>query len=246
MRSLLRIHDLSKTYIQDGRTTHALQDVSFDIYRGEIFLLLGPNGAGKTTLSSIISTVHPPTSGEIMWEGSSIYKDICAYRRELGYCPQMANLDDLLTVEENLLFAGRYHLMPSTLIQKRIVDLTERFGLGPYSYAPISVLSGGYRQRVLLARALISDPQLIILDEPTTGLDPHVRKSLWEQIRTLKEEGKTVIVTTHYLEEAEELADRVCILERGRVRLIDTPARLMKKYKEEKLEDVFLQLVSEE
>jgi len=246
MKSLLRIADLSKTYIHEGRATHALQNVSFDIYKGEIFLLLGPNGAGKTTLSTIISTVHPPTSGSIMWEGESIYKDICTYRGQLGYCPQMANLDDLLTVEENLLFAGRYHLMSSQLIQKRISELINRFNLGAYADAPISVLSGGYRQRVLIARALIGDPQLIVLDEPTTGLDPHVRKELWEQIRSLKDEGKTVIVTTHYLEEAEVLADRVCIMERGRVRLIDTPERLMAKYKEEKLEDVFLQLVSEE
>lgn len=243
---LLRILDVTKTYYSEKITIHALKGVTVDLYKGEIFGLLGVNGAGKTTLSSIIATLHPPTSGAILMDDHSIYEDVLAYRKILGFCPQKPNFEKSLTVAENLIFAGRYYLMPEAAIKERVDELLEQFELTKYASSSPDILSGGYKQRLLIARALMHKPLLVILDEPTVGLDPHIRRQLWEIILDLKREGVTVILTTHYLDEAEYLSDRVCILDKGIIQAIDTPEILKNKFAQKSLEDVFLNLMKEQ
>lgn len=216
------------------------------MYEGEIFGLLGVNGAGKTTLSSILATLHPATSGIILFKGVSIYDDIINYRRSLGFCPQTQNLDSFLTVEENLIFAGRYFLLPEEKIRERVKILMEQLELTRYAHFEIDALSGGTRQRVLIARALMHEPSIVLLDEPTVGLDPDIRRKLWEQIKALKKRGITVILTTHYLDEAEVLSDRICILSKGRVLMVEALKTLKEKHEMATLEEIFLRLTAYE
>jgi ABC-2 type transport system ATP-binding protein len=243
---ILRIQSVSKTYHSSNRIVHALDNISLSINKGEIFGLLGVNGAGKTTLSSILATLHPPTSGDILYNGVSIYHDLDTYRMHLGFCPQYQNLDQFLTVEENLLFAGRYFLVPANVLVARVAYLIEHFGLQKYAQFKINELSGGNKQRVLIARALIHNPTIIIFDEPTVGLDPDIRRALWEQIKSLKNMGITIILTTHYLDEAEQLSDRVCFLHKGKIILIDSVQSLKAQHNQENLEDIFIHLIQEQ
>ncbi len=241
--SLLSIQKVSKVYPIQGGSRTALKEVSLDIHAGEVLSLLGVNGAGKTTLSSIVATLHPPTAGDIVYRGESIYTDIPAFRRKIGYCPQKPNLHPMLTLEENLIFAGRYYGLTEAEIATRVTSLVAQFGLSKYLKEQASVLSGGYKQRFMIARSMIHKPEIIILDEPTVGLDPHIRRQLWDVIRDLKKEGITTLLTTHYLDEAEKLSDRVCILDKGQILLIDTPDKLMDDFKQKNLEDVFITLL---
>ena len=229
-------------YQDRNKTVRALNGVSLTINRGEIFGLLGVNGAGKTTLSSLLATLHPVTSGTILFNGVSIYDDLLRYRKALGFCPQKQNLDPDLTVYENLLFAGRYFLMPEHEIKERIEQLIKQLELERYRDFDVEDLSGGNQQRVLIARALIHKPEIVLLDEPTVGLDPDIRRKLWQQISDLRAQGITVILTTHYLDEAEYLSDRVCILNKGNVVLIESVKGLREKYQMEHLEDIFLEI----
>lgn len=242
---IISIKNLSKTYILKSVPVHALSSISLDIMQGEIFGLLGVNGAGKTTLSSILATLHPPTSGQVLYKGKSIYDELMTYRRALGFCPQTQNLDTFLSVEENLIFAGRYFLMPEAEIATRAQELMHELELTRYAQFEVDQLSGGNKQRLLIARALMHRPQIVILDEPTVGLDPDIRKKLWEIIRALKANGITVILTTHYLDEAEYLSDRICILNRGKVKLIESLKELKTRHQEQKLEDIFLHCLKE-
>lgn len=239
---LLKIKNVKKRY----KTKEALKGVSLDIYKGEILGLLGVNGAGKTTLSSIIATLHPPTEGDIECNGVSIYDDVATYRYKIGFCPQRPNLNPDLTLEQNLRLSGTYYQMADEQINTRLALLIKQFGLQEYLHQKANVLSGGYKQRFMIARALMHSPQLVILDEPTVGLDPHIRRQLWQQIKDLKQLGVTVILTTHYLDEAEQLSDRVCVLDGGLIKLIDTPDKLKADFKMKNLEDVFIALMSDE
>lgn len=243
---LLELRSITKTYRTNISVIHALKGISFNVHKGEVIGLLGVNGAGKTTLSSILATLHPATSGDILFKGRSIYKDIVGFRRELGFCPQKPNFEKLLSIRENLVFAGRYYLMDEAVIQARVDDLLKQFELDKYSNENPSILSGGYKQRLMIARALIHNPSIVILDEPTVALDPHIRRQIWDLIRSLKNQGVSVILTTHYLDEAEALSDRVVILDKGLVRLIETPQNLKTQYAKTSLEDVFIQLMSEQ
>lgn len=245
IKPILEVQNLVKSYIRNGQHKNALDGVSLKIKPGEVFCLLGVNGAGKTTLSSILATVHPPTSGTILFEGSSIYENLTQYRASLGFCPQQQNLDDDLTVRENLIFAGRYFLMPHHKILERTQTLLKKFDLLGHKNSYLNELSGGNKQRLLLARALIHEPRILILDEPTIGLDPEIRTTLWNRILWLKTLGITIILTTHYLDEAERLADRVCILNHGKVLLIESLKELKARHAEAKLEDIFLHLMKE-
>ena len=240
---LLSIQDIKKTYLLHGKPFQALKGITLTINKAEIISLLGVNGAGKTTLSSILATAQNPTAGDILWHGKSIYKNVLNYRQIIGFCPQKQNFDTALTVYENLLFAGRFFGVEENHLQKHVHHLMEQFNLTGYAQSKVNVLSGGYRQRLLIARALVHQPQLVILDEPTIALDPHIRRGIWAHIRALKDRGITVLLTTHYLDEAEILSDRVCILDKGLIRLIDTPQNLLSSYNKSKLEDVFLQLL---
>lgn len=246
MQPLISIINVVKTYTKNSTPVNALNNVSFDIHEGEIFGLLGVNGAGKTTLSSILATLHPVSSGDILFKGKSIYKDLYAYRKQLGFCPQYQNLDSLLTVRQNLEFAGRYYLIPEETIQKRVSELLHKFELERYQDFKIDALSGGNKQRVLIARAMLHRPALILLDEPTVGLDPDIRKKLWDMIKDLKKEGVTVVLTTHYLDEAEYLSDRICILHKGKVVKIETVESLIKTGAGKKLEDIFISFVEQQ
>lgn len=246
MSLLLSIKNLTKIYKDKKNTVHALDGVSLDIKQGEIFGLLGVNGAGKTTLSSILATLHPPTSGEVLYQDTSIYDNLMGYRKVLGYCPQRPNLDAFLNVRDNLVFAGRYFLMPKDVIEERVAKLLKDLDLERYATFNVNALSGGTKQRVLIGRALMHNPRLVILDEPTVGLDPGIRRNLWEQIKQLRKEGITVIITTHYLDEAEVLSDRVCILSKGKVLTIKKPSELKESMQKSTLEEVFLQLTKEE
>jgi ABC-2 type transport system ATP-binding protein len=242
----MHVINLKKQFVTSKRTIKALDGVSFELHQGEILGLLGANGAGKTTLSSVLATLHPATSGDVRVNGISIYRDIKAYRRLLGYCPQKTNVNKELSVAEQLAFAGSFYGLSATAIKKRMREVTAQFKLEPYLKEKPSVLSGGYKQRVMLARTLMHNPSLLILDEPTVALDPHIRHQLWDLILDLKRAGVSIVLTTHYLDEAEHLADRVCILERGKIKLIETPANLKVLYASPKLEDVFLKLTNEE
>ncbi|MBI2774672.1 ABC transporter ATP-binding protein [Candidatus Dependentiae bacterium] len=239
MQKLLKIINIKKKY----ESHQVLNGINLDIYKGEIVSLLGVNGAGKTTLSSIIATLHPASGGDIEYNGESIYKNIPDFRFKLGYCPQKPNLHPMLTLKENLELAGQCYGMDKEAIEARIKELAHQFGLDNYLNEKASILSGGYKQRFMIARSLIHKPEFIILDEPTVGLDPHIRRNLWEVIKNLKKDGITVLLTTHYLDEAEKLSDRVCILDKGNIKLIDTPDKLMADFQQKNLEDVFIQLL---
>lgn len=238
--TFLRIKNIKKNY---GDAT-VLKGINLDIMQGEILSLLGVNGAGKTTLSSIIATLHPATEGDIEYQGKSIYADITGYRSRIGYCPQAPNLNGMLTLEQNLQFACRYYGVPAAEAEQRIAHVVEQFELKKYLHQKASVLSGGYKQRFMIARSMIHNPEFIILDEPTVGLDPHIRRNLWDIIKNLKKSGITVLITTHYLDEAEKLSDRVCILDHGQIKLIDTPDKLMADFQQKNLEDVFIELMN--
>ena len=151
----------------------------------------------------------------------------------------------MLSIEQNLRFAGRYFCMDPEEIEERMTYLMNRFGLAKYAKSKASILSGGFKQRFLLARTLMHSPRLVILDEPTVGLDPHIRRDIWEVIKELKKDNITVLLTTHYLDEAEKLADRVCLLDKGVIQLIDTPENLKKAHEQSNLEEVFIKLIKE-
>jgi ABC-2 type transport system ATP-binding protein len=243
---LIEVKNLTKEYHENSLIIKALNNLSIDIYGGEILGLLGVNGAGKTTLSSILTTLHPASSGDVLFEGESIYKNINKYRKIIGFCPQKPNLIEDLTVRQNLFFAGKFFGLHDKQVNEKLDELVSKYELSMYLDSKPAVLSGGYKQRVLLARSLMHNPKLVILDEPTVGLDPHIRRRLWDNIRNLKKDGITVILTTHYLEEAEILSDRICILHKGSIILLDTPEHIKSTYQKSNLEDVFVQLMEEE
>ncbi|NGX33222.1 MAG: ABC transporter ATP-binding protein NatA [Candidatus Anoxychlamydiales bacterium] len=242
---LLKSDKILKIYTSEKEKVEALKTISFDIREQEILGLLGVNGAGKTTLSSIIATLLKPTSGDILFNDQSIYKDVVSFRKVLGFCPQIQNLDLDLNVKENLTFAGRYYLLTRKQIKERIEYLLEKFDLTRYEKFSLNSLSGGYKQRFLIARTLMHDPKLIIMDEPTVGLDPQLRRLLWKYILDLKAEGKTIILTTHYLDEADILSDRICVIDNGVVKALEKPSTLKERWKSQSLEDVFLELIKE-
>lgn len=235
---LIRVQNVFKMY----GTHAALNDVSLDLHAGEIVSLLGVNGAGKTTLSSILATLKPLSGGDVLFKGHSIYQDVPAYRRNLGYCPQKPNLNPELTMQQELSAAGSYFGMSPEAISARIDELKINLGIGTFLNARPSMLSGGWKQRYLIARTLMHRPQFVILDEPTVALDPDIRRQLWDYILFIKNEGACVLLTTHYIEEAEYLSDRVCVLDAGQVKLVDTPKNLMSAFAKSKLEDVFIHL----
>lgn len=242
----LRVRNVSKTYFAHGKPfKEALKGISLDIRSGEVLGLLGVNGAGKTTLSSILATLHPPTSGELIWQGQSVYNDLFLFRKSIGYCPQNPNLEKHFSLEENLLTMGRCYGLTPGRTRQRVDFLLNQFLLEPYARAVVSQLSGGYRQRFLIARALVHEPAFVILDEPTVGLDPHIRREIWEVIRGLHAQNVTVLLTTHYLDEAETLSNRVCLIHGGTIRTIDTPDNLKRFHQKNNLEEVFLKFVDD-
>ena len=220
-------------------TVRAVDGVNFSIERGEIFGLLGKNGAGKTTTIKMLTLQLKPTAGEIFFEGQPVRGNEIAVKSLLGLVPQHLNFDQDLTVEENLELHARLHHLPKTERRERIDELLKFVELEKVRRSNVRELSGGMKRRLLIIRALIHRPKILLLDEPTVALDPQVRRKIWELITNLKAQGITIVLTTHYIEEAEFLCDRVAILNRGRLIALDTTENLCAGHS---LEETFIAL----
>jgi lipooligosaccharide transport system ATP-binding protein len=208
----------------------AVRGVDFRVSGGECFGFLGPNGAGKTTTMKMIYGAVIPTSGELAVAGLDIYHHEREIKRRIGVVPQENNLDDELKVKENLLIYGRYYDLPRKVVLRRTDELLDFVQLSEKAEATVEQLSGGMKRRLLIARALINDPEIVVLDEPTTGLDPQARLLVWDRLRKLTDEGKTLILTTHYMEEAARLCDRLAIMEGGLIIAEGTPGALVEEH----------------
>ena len=241
---LVELKNITKIY--PGSSQPALNSISVGFDTGEIVGLLGVNGSGKTTCSTILAGLHSPTSGDLLFQGKSVLSNIANYRKHVGYCPQHPTLNEMLTVYENLYFGGLYFGLTEEQTKLATDKVIEMFELTEHLHKYPPMLSGGYKQRVMLARALIHDPQFIILDEPTVGLDPAIRKKLWAIILKLKTLGKSILLTTHYLEEADVLCDRICILDEGNILRVATKNELKSEHQQKGLEDIFIKLTAEE
>ena len=224
--STLVARDLRKSY----GDFQAVKGVDFEVYRGECFGFLGPNGAGKTSTMKMIYGAAIPTGGELTVAGLDVTRHERDVKRRIGVVPQENNLDDDLEVKENLLVYGRYFDLPKKVILRRAEELLDFVELMDKANAEVEQLSGGMKRRLLIARALINDPEIVVLDEPTTGLDPQARHLVWERLRELANEGKTLILTTHYMEEAARLCDRLVIMEGGRIVTEGSPKRLIEEH----------------
>jgi ABC-2 type transport system ATP-binding protein len=238
MKNAIKIENLSKRF---GEVT-ALDGLSLDIEEGEIFGLLGPNGAGKSTTINILSGILRPTSGSAYVSGHNVAEDPGSVKTLIGVCPQHSAYFKYLTGRENIKLFGDLHGMPKALLEERSSYLIEGLGLSEAADRKASGYSGGMVRRVNLAMALLNDPEIAFLDEPTVGMDPQSRRATWDFIEEFRQSGKTVILTTHYIEEAEELADRVGIIDHGVLIALDTPHALMEVNGGDNLEDVFIGL----
>ncbi|MCL1587685.1 MAG: ABC transporter ATP-binding protein [Actinomycetia bacterium] len=208
----------------------AVDDINFVVKQGESFGFLGPNGAGKTSTMRMIGAVSPVTSGELSVLGLDPMTEGPRLRSRLGVVPQENNLDEDLSVYDNLLIYGRYFDLSRSVLRDRIAELLEFVQLTDKKDAKISALSGGMKRRVIIARGLINEPDLFILDEPTTGLDPQARHVLWDRLYRLKQQGVTLIITTHYMDEAEQLCDRLVVMDKGKIVAEGSPAGLIKEH----------------
>jgi ABC-2 type transport system ATP-binding protein len=204
----------------------ALDGLDLQINQGELFGLLGPNGAGKTTTIGILTTRVRPTAGTAVVAGANVSSDPTEVRRRIGVMPQRPNPDRGLNVVENLIYHATYFGVPRVEAGRRALALLERLGLADKRDAKVDTLSGGQQQRLMIARALSHEPEILFLDEPSVGLDPQARLDLWEVLRSMHGEGRTIIMTTHYMEEADQLCDRVAIMDRGKLLALDTPGAL--------------------
>jgi lipooligosaccharide transport system ATP-binding protein len=208
----------------------AVDGVDVDVQRGEVFGFLGPNGAGKTTTMRMIACVSPVTGGDLSVLGMDPRHDGPAIRARLGVVPQEDNLDTELTVWDNLLIYGRYFGLPVSVIRERAAELLRFARLDDRRDSRVDPLSGGMKRRLTIARALINRPDLLLLDEPTTGLDPQARHLLWERLYRLKRDGVTLVITTHYMDEAEQLCDRLVIMDEGRIVAEGSPRQLIDRH----------------
>jgi ABC-2 type transport system ATP-binding protein len=247
--SILSVRDVEKRY-EDG--THAVRGISFEVAAGEIFGILGPNGAGKTTTLEMIETLTPITSGTITLAGHDVTKESGRVKRLIGVQPQAPGFQDKTRLTEVLeLFAVTYGMRVDPMRALRDVGLEDK------ARSFVEQLSGGQRQRLSIAAALVHEPQVFFMDEPTTGLDPQARRNLWRLIREVRDRGITVIMTTHYMDEAEFLCDRIAIMDHGKIIALDTPRRLIEgllargftkeqHVEQASLEDVFIDLTGHE
>ena len=208
----------------------AVDGIDFDVAKGESFGLLGPNGAGKSTTMRIIGATSVRTSGTLTILGKDPEVNGPQIRAHLGVVPQQDNLDVELTVSENVFIYGRYFGLSSSFINKKIPELLEFAQLEEKKDTKVQALSGGMKRRLTIARSLVSEPDILMLDEPTTGLDPQARHILWDRLFRLKEQGVTLIITTHYMDEAEQLCDRLVVMDKGKIMAENSPAQLIKDY----------------
>ena len=216
--------ELTKRY--PGAAENAVDALNLGVGAGELFGLLGPNGAGKTTTTSILTTRVRPTSGQALINGVDVLASPAATKRAIGVVPQSNTLDRSLSVFENLYFHGRYFGMDAKTARFEAAFRLEQFRLAERKNLPVAALSGGMAQRLMVARAMLHYPAVLFLDEPTSGLDPQSRLALWDVLRELHSTGQTIVLTTHYMEEAEELCDRIAIMDKGRLLALGTAAAL--------------------
>jgi ABC-2 type transport system ATP-binding protein len=236
----LKVEKLKKTY---SNGLLALDGVSLDVEAGRFFGLLGPNGAGKTTLINSVVSLARPESGRVEVFGRDAFMEFREARRMIGVSPQEINLDKFLTVEETLLYHAGYYGVERKKAEERASEMLERFELTGRRAQRVNTLSGGMKRRVLFARALMHDPKILFLDEPTAGVDIELRYKLWEYIRELNRGGLTILLTTHYLEEAEELCEEIALINDGRIAALGTSAELKKEYGVSNIEGVYLKVV---
>jgi lipooligosaccharide transport system ATP-binding protein len=227
----LIVQDLAKCYETRGRApVWAVRGISFQIDRGECFGLLGPNGAGKSTTMQCITGFYPATSGSAKIFDVDVYANPKLARLSLGVCSQEDTLDTDFTVFDQMVRYGTYFRVPVEEGQRRTTELLERFGLIEKKDEMVEHLSGGMRRRLQVARALVSEPKVLVLDEPTTGLDPEVRRILWDVIGEARSQGLAILLSTHYMEEAQRLCDRVAILHQGKILDCGPPQELIAKH----------------
>ena len=223
---LIHARGLTKTY---GDFV-AVDGINCNVAKGESFGFLGPNGAGKSTTMRIIGATSVRTSGTLTILGKDPEVNGPQIRAHLGVVPQQDNLDNELTVSENIFIYGRYFGLSSSFINKKIPELLEFAQLEEKKNVKVEALSGGMKRRLTIARSLVSEPDILMLDEPTTGLDPQARHILWDRLFRLKEQGVTLLITTHYMDEAEQLCDRLIVMDKGKIMAEDSPAQLIKTY----------------
>ncbi|HWZ92414.1 MAG TPA: ABC transporter ATP-binding protein [Polyangiaceae bacterium] len=224
MQSIISVQNLTKTYASGFQ---ALKNVNLEIRRGEIFALLGPNGAGKTTLIGVVCGTVNPTSGTVLADGHDIVKDYRAARSEIGLVPQELSTDMFETVWDTVTFSRG--LFGKSRNAQHIEKVLRELSLWDKRGDKIMTLSGGMKRRVLIAKALSHEPQILFLDEPTAGVDVDLRRDMWQMVRALRETGVTIILTTHYIEEAEQMADRIGVINHGEIILVEEKAALMEK-----------------
>jgi lipooligosaccharide transport system ATP-binding protein len=225
----LQVQKLTKRYQSrhGGGEVTAVDGISFHVAPGECFGLLGPNGAGKSTTIQCISGFYPATSGQVLVDGYNVHAEPKLARRVLGVCNQEETLDSDFRVFDQLVLHATYFHIPRAEGKRRATELLERFGLNEKAKENVEALSGGMKRRLQVARALISDPKVLVLDEPTTGLDPDVRRMLWEVLIEARNRGVAILICTHYMDEAERLCDRVAIMHQGKILDIHSPEQLI-------------------
>jgi lipooligosaccharide transport system ATP-binding protein len=216
----------------------AVNGVTFSIAQGESFGILGPNGAGKSSTMRILGATSQRTSGDVQILGKDPELHGPQIRAHLGVVPQQDNLDEELTCAENLYIYGRYFGLPKKLVTQKLDELLEFAQLTEKKNAKVKSLSGGMKRRLTIARALVSDPDILMLDEPTTGLDPQARHILWDRLFRLKEKGVTLLITTHHMDEAEQLCDRLIVMDNGKIMAVGSPSGLIKEYSSKEVLEV--------
>ncbi|MFI6820513.1 ABC transporter ATP-binding protein [Micromonospora sp. NPDC050187] len=208
----------------------AVDGIDVDVHAGEAFGFLGPNGAGKSSTMRMVGCISPPSGGELRILGRDPVRDGPAIRARLGVCPQLDNLDPELTVRENLTTYARYFGIPRRVARDRAAELLDFVQLAERADSRVEPLSGGMKRRLTIARALVNEPEIVLLDEPTTGLDPQARHLVWERLFRLKQQGVTLVLTTHYMDEAEQLCDRLVVMDGGRIAAEGSPRALIERY----------------
>ena len=241
MKKIIEVRNLSKSFGRGTKKIEAVNGLTFDVYEKEIFGFLGPNGAGKTTSLRMITGLLEPEAGQVLIKGSSKISHDKSLKRIIGLIPQFPTYYDDLTVKENLLFIAKLYDIPNQLAKTRIEELTLEIGLKDKFNALARNLSGGQKRRLNLILGLVHDPEIIICDEPTPGLDPQSRVIVWDFIKELPKSGKTVILSTHYIEEADKLSNRVAIIDYGKLLVLDKPEKLKASIGAGDLAEIYLE-----
>jgi len=246
MEPIIEVRNLVKVFHSRGRTITAVNDVSFDVFKGEIFGMIGPNGAGKSTTFSVLTTLLKPTKGSVKVAGFDVEKDDARIRPLIGIVPQKLSLYPILTARENLELMGNLYNVPKKVMEERIDYYLRLVGLENSADRFTNGFSGGMKQRLSVISAVIHDPEILFWDEPSTGLDPQTRNVIWKLAKKFNGEGKTLIFTTHYMEEADNLCDRVAVMDLGKMVALDNPERLKEISGSKTLEEVFVHFTGEE